>query len=197
MVILWFILIYFASLIDVCVCCVCCRWVSWRRPPGPGVAAPACGRRDHREQSENTGPAGFSLPQDRLLHRSAFWHGFSGWRPHGEGGHGLVIHLLLYQQQWVEFWRVTWPGSNLTDPCGLCGLCAPAALHSVFPPTELGAFMVLLKNDKEQQLDELVTIVTGIRLFNKACRTGAEQSDLRELSNVERNTLCSVVWCGE
>lgn len=53
--------------------------------------------------------------------------------------------------------------------------------------------MVLLKNDKEQQLDELVTIVTGIRLFNKACRTGTEQSDLRELSNVERNTLCSVV----
>lgn len=49
--------------------------------------------------------------------------------------------------------------------------------------------MVLLKNDKEQQLDELVTIVTGIRLFNKACRTGAEQSDLRELSNVEKNTL--------
>lgn len=49
--------------------------------------------------------------------------------------------------------------------------------------------MVLLKNDKEQQLDELVTIVTGIRLFNKACRTGAEQSELRELSNVEKHSV--------
>uniref|UniRef100_A0A3P8WJR9 Cilia- and flagella-associated protein 206 n=1 Tax=Cynoglossus semilaevis TaxID=244447 RepID=A0A3P8WJR9_CYNSE len=71
---------------------------------------------------------------------------------------------------------------------------ATAALHSVFPPTELGAFMVLLKNDKEQQLDELVTIVTGIRLFNKACRTGVEQSDLlpdvlnQVLPVVSRNT---------
>ncbi|XP_024913794.1 cilia- and flagella-associated protein 206 [Cynoglossus semilaevis] len=70
---------------------------------------------------------------------------------------------------------------------------ATAALHSVFPPTELGAFMVLLKNDKEQQLDELVTIVTGIRLFNKACRTGVEQSDLRELMPDVLNQVLPVV----
>ncbi|KAM7367523.1 hypothetical protein PAMP_013814 [Pampus punctatissimus] len=43
-----------------------------------------------------------------------------------------------------------------------------AALQSIFPPTELGAFMVLLKRDKEQQLNELTMIVTGIKLFNKA-----------------------------
>ncbi|XP_059211697.1 cilia- and flagella-associated protein 206 isoform X1 [Centropristis striata] len=58
---------------------------------------------------------------------------------------------------------------------------ATAALQSVFPQTELGAFMVLLKRDKEQQLKELAMIVTGIRLFNKASKMGAEEIDLREL----------------
>ncbi|XP_072218830.1 cilia- and flagella-associated protein 206 [Leuresthes tenuis] len=45
---------------------------------------------------------------------------------------------------------------------------ATAALQSIFPQTELGAFMVLVKKDKELQLSELTMIVTGIRLFNKA-----------------------------
>ncbi|KAG8011027.1 hypothetical protein GBF38_005670 [Nibea albiflora] len=58
---------------------------------------------------------------------------------------------------------------------------ATAALQSVFPPTELGAFMVLLKRDKEQQLNELTMIVTGIRLFNKASEKGEEDTDLNEL----------------
>ncbi|KAM4713458.1 cilia- and flagella-associated protein 206 [Anableps anableps] len=43
-----------------------------------------------------------------------------------------------------------------------------AALQSVLPLDELGAFLVLLKKDKEQQLRELTMIVTGIRLFNEA-----------------------------
>ncbi|XP_037305966.2 cilia- and flagella-associated protein 206 [Pungitius pungitius] len=54
---------------------------------------------------------------------------------------------------------------------------AAAALQSVFPQAELGAFMVLLKRDKEQQLNELCMLVTGIRLFNKAGRS----ADLSEL----------------
>ncbi|XP_038582408.1 cilia- and flagella-associated protein 206 [Micropterus salmoides] len=58
---------------------------------------------------------------------------------------------------------------------------ATAALQSVFPQTELGAFMVLLKRDKEQQLKELAMIVTGIRLFNNANKTGEEETDLHEL----------------
>ncbi|KAJ0061289.1 hypothetical protein NL108_014815, partial [Boleophthalmus pectinirostris] len=41
-----------------------------------------------------------------------------------------------------------------------------AALQSVFPQTELGSFMALLKRDKEQQLKDLSMLVTGIRLFN-------------------------------
>ncbi|XP_070705854.1 cilia- and flagella-associated protein 206 [Pempheris klunzingeri] len=58
---------------------------------------------------------------------------------------------------------------------------ATAALQSVFPQTELGAFMVLLKRDKEQQLSELTMIVTGIRLFNKASKKEGEDTDLQEL----------------
>ncbi|KAM6905727.1 cilia- and flagella-associated protein 206 [Lycodopsis pacificus] len=58
---------------------------------------------------------------------------------------------------------------------------AAAALQSVFPQTELGAFAVLLKRDKEQQLNELTMVVTGIRLFYRAGKKGGEETDLREL----------------
>lgn len=64
----------------------------------------------------------------------------------------------------------------------------PAALQSVFPQTELGAFMVLLKRDKEQQLKELCMLVTGIRLFNKAGRRSGEEADLSELSTGHQAT---------
>lgn len=52
-----------------------------------------------------------------------------------------------------------------------------AALQSVFPQTELGTFMSLVKRDKERQLVELTQIVTGIRLFNKECGKGGEGID--------------------
>ncbi|XP_072032769.1 cilia- and flagella-associated protein 206-like [Amphiura filiformis] len=54
---------------------------------------------------------------------------------------------------------------------------ATAALQSVFPQTELGTFMSLIKRDKERQLVELTQIVTGIRLFNKECGKGGEGID--------------------
>ncbi|XP_066277480.1 cilia- and flagella-associated protein 206-like [Branchiostoma lanceolatum] len=54
---------------------------------------------------------------------------------------------------------------------------ATAALQSVFPQTELGTFMSLVKRDKERQLKELTLIVTGIRLFNKECGKGGEGID--------------------
>ncbi|KAF5897874.1 uncharacterized protein DAT39_012431, partial [Clarias magur] len=54
---------------------------------------------------------------------------------------------------------------------------ATAALQSVFTLSELAAFMSLLKEDKEQQLKELTTIVTGIRLFNKDRGKGGESID--------------------
>ncbi|XP_039638694.1 cilia- and flagella-associated protein 206 isoform X3 [Perca fluviatilis] len=55
------------------------------------------------------------------------------------------------------------------------------ALQSVFPQMELGAFMVLLKRDKEQQLNELSMLVTGIQLFNKASKKESEETDIHEL----------------
>ncbi|KAF0029453.1 hypothetical protein F2P81_018558 [Scophthalmus maximus] len=67
---------------------------------------------------------------------------------------------------------------------------ATAALQSVFPPTELGTFMVLLKKEKEQQLRELTMVVTGIRLFNKVSKGGAEETDLDEpMPQVLKETL--------
>lgn len=51
---------------------------------------------------------------------------------------------------------------------------AAAALESVFPQTELGTFMALLKREKEIQLRDLTSIVSGIRLFNKDCNKGGE-----------------------
>ena len=44
---------------------------------------------------------------------------------------------------------------------------ATAALNSIFPATELGTFLALDRKDKERQLAELTSLVTGIRLFNK------------------------------
>ncbi|XP_070589278.1 cilia- and flagella-associated protein 206 isoform X3 [Erythrolamprus reginae] len=59
-----------------------------------------------------------------------------------------------------------------------------AALQSVFPQTELAAFLSLTKKEKEQQLKELTMIVTGIRLFNKDSGKGGEGIDnLSEILN--------------
>lgn len=41
-----------------------------------------------------------------------------------------------------------------------------AALESVFPQSELSAFTALPRQDKETQLNGLVQLVMGIRLFN-------------------------------
>lgn len=54
---------------------------------------------------------------------------------------------------------------------------ATAALQSVFPQTELAAFLSHTKKEKERQLKELTMIVTGIRLFNKDCGKGGEGID--------------------
>ncbi|GAA6218532.1 cilia- and flagella-associated protein 206 [Lates japonicus] len=70
---------------------------------------------------------------------------------------------------------------------------ATAALQSVFPQTELGAFMVLLKRDKEQQLNELTMIVTGIQLFNKASKKGTEETDLHDLMPALLNEALPVI----
>ena len=56
---------------------------------------------------------------------------------------------------------------------------ATAALHSVFPPAELGNFLALSADEKSVQLGELADIVAGVRLFNRhAGKGGAGIEDL-------------------
>jgi len=66
-----------------------------------------------------------------------------------------------------------------------------AALRSVFPKTELGTFMALSKLDKEKQLKELTSIVTGIRLFNRDCGKGGEAFDSCESHDRNRTHTCT------
>ncbi|KAJ7396943.1 hypothetical protein BTVI_140040 [Pitangus sulphuratus] len=54
---------------------------------------------------------------------------------------------------------------------------ATAALQSVFPQTEMTAFISLNKKDKEQELKDLAMLVTGIRLYNKECMKGGRSID--------------------
>ncbi|XP_034017570.1 cilia- and flagella-associated protein 206-like isoform X2 [Thalassophryne amazonica] len=63
---------------------------------------------------------------------------------------------------------------------------AAAALQSVFPASELGAFVMLLKKEKEQKLRELAMIVTGIRLFNNVSKRTEDQLQLHHLSQTKR-----------
>ncbi|KAM8827120.1 cilia- and flagella-associated protein 206-like isoform 2-T2 [Synchiropus picturatus] len=56
-----------------------------------------------------------------------------------------------------------------------------AALHSVFPPSNLGTFLKLLQSDKERQLKELGTVVVGVWLFNRTSRKSPKEAILREL----------------
>uniref|UniRef100_A0A3Q2QX06 Cilia- and flagella-associated protein 206 n=1 Tax=Fundulus heteroclitus TaxID=8078 RepID=A0A3Q2QX06_FUNHE len=66
-----------------------------------------------------------------------------------------------------------------------------AALQSVLPLNELGAFLVLLKKDKEQQLRELTMIVTGIRLFSEASKQEDELLSIHKLIIKHFTALCS------
>uniref|UniRef100_A0A1B6LUU9 Cilia- and flagella-associated protein 206 n=1 Tax=Graphocephala atropunctata TaxID=36148 RepID=A0A1B6LUU9_9HEMI len=54
---------------------------------------------------------------------------------------------------------------------------ATAALHSVFPLSELTRFMALIDDDKMRQIVELKQIVSGIRLFNRDSHKGGEGID--------------------
>lgn len=51
------------------------------------------------------------------------------------------------------------------------------ALQSVLQPSELPRYVTLSMQKKEEQLMELVLIVTGIRLFNRDCDRGGEGID--------------------
>ncbi|XP_019727098.1 cilia- and flagella-associated protein 206 isoform X2 [Hippocampus comes] len=81
-------------------------------------------------------------------------------------------------------------GSGMGSPSDVCSVQeATAALQSIFPSSELGAFMVLPKRDKEQQLSELTMTVTGIRLFNKASK---KEQDMK-FSELMPAVLCEAL----
>ena len=66
-------------------------------------------------------------------------------------------------------------GAGMGSPNDVMALKeSTAALQSVFPQAELGPFMSLSRQDKEQQLRELCQIVPGIRLFNRDAKKGGE-----------------------
>ncbi|NXK80072.1 CF206 protein, partial [Amazona guildingii] len=59
-----------------------------------------------------------------------------------------------------------------------------AALQSVFPQREIMTFTSLCKKNKEQQLKTFAMLVTGIRLYNKACgKGGSSIEDLPAILN--------------
>ncbi|KAJ8008919.1 hypothetical protein DPEC_G00083420 [Dallia pectoralis] len=73
---------------------------------------------------------------------------------------------------------------------------ATASLQSVFPQSKLGTFMSLVKKDKEQQLNELSKIVTGICLFNKDSGKGGEGiEDLPAILNEAIPSTCKEIEC--
>eukprot|EP00823_Brevimastigomonas_motovehiculus_P004230 TRINITY_DN2727_c1_g2_i2.p1 TRINITY_DN2727_c1_g2~~TRINITY_DN2727_c1_g2_i2.p1 ORF type:complete len:549 (-),score=229.68 TRINITY_DN2727_c1_g2_i2:205-1851(-) len=64
------------------------------------------------------------------------------------------------------------------------------ALESVFPQAGLNAFNMLSAEEKKRQLSELVTIVLGIRLFNRhVSKRGAGLVDVPVLSSEEVDSL--------
>jgi hypothetical protein len=71
---------------------------------------------------------------------------------------------------------------------------ATAALESVFPNSELVSFIGLSRQEKEQQLNGLTNIVTGIRLFNRHLEKGGETiQDYPAFCNSEMRTLTLIL----
>lgn len=75
---------------------------------------------------------------------------------------------------------------------------ATAALESVFLNSELITFIGLSRQEKEQQLNGLTNLVTGIRLFNRYLEKGGEtiqdyplycNNEIRELNVVLKDEM--------
>lgn len=63
-----------------------------------------------------------------------------------------------------------------------------SALESVFRPTEIPTFLAQTRQEKEEQVEALVKLVTGIRLFNKALRKGGNSIQSGTLTLCERES---------
>ncbi|XP_047429104.1 cilia- and flagella-associated protein 206 isoform X3 [Mugil cephalus] len=112
----------------------------------------------HQVLEYNLGPVRREITDSRMKTREEFETLY----------HKIITYILL--------------GSAISSPSDISAVQeARAALQSVFPQTELGAFIMLLKKDKEQQLGELTMIVTGILLFNKVGRKREEEINIHKL----------------
>jgi hypothetical protein len=71
---------------------------------------------------------------------------------------------------------------------------ATAALESVFPQSGLNTFNQLTPREKEQQLNALANLVTGIRLFNKQLGKGGQSiENLPELCAMELRQITLLI----
>lgn len=72
-----------------------------------------------------------------------------------------------------------------------------AALESVYPQSELGLFISMPRAEKEAQLNGLVLLVTGIRLFNRHLKKGGLNiEDLPEKCHEMLKLLNENILCG-
>lgn len=66
------------------------------------------------------------------------------------------------------------------------------ALQSVYLPSEVTHLVTLSRKEKEKQLIELMSIVAGIRLFNKDCKRGGDGIEHCIINNLDKYFLYSI-----
>ncbi|XP_012281391.1 cilia- and flagella-associated protein 206 [Orussus abietinus] len=101
----------------------------------------------------------------------------------------------LYQKMLVVITLLSGLG-NPTVPAVLREVAL--SLQSVYLPSELTRYVNLPKREKEEQLMELMCIVSGIRLFNRDCQRGGEGIDdlpsiLQQAVSRTRNSILELL----
>lgn len=90
-----------------------------------------------------------------------------------------TLHSVLREAQGIQpFASAHFPSAALFSAKFLH---VPAALHSIFRPSELDNFLMQPSAVKEEQLMEFARITNGIRLFNKDCQKGGDGIDDRKI----------------
>lgn len=64
-----------------------------------------------------------------------------------------------------------------------------AALKSIYYLEELYLFVTMTRSDKMTKLQELLQVVSGVRLYNRYCKLGSETIPDRELSIPNQNQI--------
>lgn len=168
-----------------------CSRVPGEHPAGGGVQAEPGEQGDHRQPSQDPGGAGGSAAEAHLLHPAEVQHGLAHRRRRHAGGHRSAEPSDSAVPNHHPSSADLRPSPS-TSPSP-----ATAALQSVLPASELGAFMALPKKDKELQLNELAMLVTGIRLFNRAGGRGQDEADLSQLGRWKKTQQITAAILGQ